>query len=134
MVKQEITYVITNEIFTKCVYISSDAVMKTVAKRTAMAYYRCELQSLNPNSRSFTHDKNKMIYKMEMFESKYGRDIREIMNYRRSALNGRIRKQYEGDLFGKTCFVHMFIFMHTLTFFYFIHLNQYSHVEKHLLP
>ena len=38
MVKQEITFIITNEIFTKCVYISSDAVMKTVAKATAMAY------------------------------------------------------------------------------------------------
>ena len=103
MVKQEITWIVTNEIFTKCVYISSDSIMKTVAKTTAMAYYRDDLKALNPCSRTFSHDKDKIIYKMEKFEAKYGRDIREIMNYRRSALNERMKKQYLGDYFCYMC-------------------------------
>ena len=68
-----------------------------MAKRTAMAYYKPDLESLKPSSRSFCHDKDKIIHKMEKFESKYGRDIHKIMNYRQSALNERMRKQYEGN-------------------------------------
>ena len=113
MVKSDITYVIINEIFTKCVYISSDAVMKTVAKATAMAYpnHKRELQRLDPNSRSFTHDKEKIIHKMEKFEAKHSKEIRDIMNYRRSALNGRVKKKYLGDYFVKLILLYLSVIL-----------------------
>ena len=127
MVKSDITYIIINEIFTKCVYISSDAVMKTVAKATAMAYpnHKRELQRLDPNSRSFTHDKEKIIHKMEKFEAKHSKEIRDIMNYRRSALNGRVKKQYLGDYFVKFVLLYLcFTMRYPLTnmFYHFFHI------------
>ena len=124
MVKSDINFIITNEIFTKCVYISSDAVMKTVAKATAMAYplHKKELQKLDPSSRTFTHDKEKIIHKMEKFEAKYSKDIRDLMNYRRSALNGRVKKQYLGNYFVKSVLLYScFIMTYALT-------NKFHHL------
>ena len=127
MVKSDINFVITNEIFTKCVYISSDAVMKTVAKATAMAYplHKKELQKLDPSSRTFTHDKEKIIHKMEKFEAKYSKDICDLMNYRRSALNGRVKKQYLGDYFVKFVLLYLcFTMRYPLTnmFYHLFHI------------